>query len=152
MIGRDGVAGLVCLAGSLVLLWASREIPAPPLVPIGPGFYPRLVLWATAAMSALLVVSDLVSRRRAAAAPASYRLVVLAFAVFTGYAFLLPVLGFRVATFLFVAVLQVGLEWPARGRGWARVGAVAFLSTLVTYLVFESYLYVLLPRGRLTGF
>ncbi|MBI4592686.1 MAG: tripartite tricarboxylate transporter TctB family protein [Candidatus Rokubacteria bacterium] len=145
------MAGLACLVGSLVLLWASRSVPTPPLVPIGPVFYPRLLFGATAALGLLLLVGDLVSRRRVAPAPAEYRLVVVAFAVFAGYAFLLPVLGFRVATFLFVGALQAALEWP-RGRGWLWLVVTALLTTLVTHLVFESYLYVLLPRGRLTGF
>jgi hypothetical protein len=63
----------------------------------------------------------------------------------------MPVLGYRVATFLFVGALQATLE-PPRGARWWLVLAVALLTTLVTYYVFERYLSVLLPRGRLTGF
>jgi hypothetical protein len=101
---------------------------------------------------ALLIV-NLVSRRRVAPAPAPahYRLVILAFVIFTGYVALLPVLGYRAATFLFVGGLQAALE-PPHGRRWALVLAVALGTALVTYVVFESYLTVLLPRGRLTGF
>jgi hypothetical protein len=64
VLGRDGIAGLVCLAGSLFLLALTRGLPQPALVPIGPGFYPRIVLVATALLSALLIASDLLSRRR----------------------------------------------------------------------------------------
>ena len=42
MLGRDGVAGLACLAGSLWLLALTRGLPQPALVPVGPGFYPRM--------------------------------------------------------------------------------------------------------------
>jgi putative tricarboxylic transport membrane protein len=151
MITRDGVAGLAGLAGALLLLWASRGLPHPALVPIGPAFYPRIVLTVIALLSAALLVVDLISPRRVAPAPTHYRLVILAFVIFTGYVVLLPVLGYRVATFLFVGGLQVALE-PPRGRRWALVLAVALGTALVTYVVFESYLTVLLPRGRLTGF
>jgi putative tricarboxylic transport membrane protein len=151
---RDGVGGLVCLAGALLLLWASRDIPQPALVPIGPGFYPRIVLGVTAALGAALLAADLWRRRPAPAPPArvSYRLVLLTFLIFTVYVFLLPLLGYRVSTLLFVAGLQAALDPPRRRRDWALIGLVAVVSMLVTYYVFERYLSVLLPRGRLTGF
>lgn len=151
-ITRDGAAGLVCLAGSLLLLWLSRGLPQPALVPIGPAFYPRILFGVTAVLAAILVITDVRRRHRpAATAPAQYRLVLLTFAVFTGYVILLPLLGYRVATLLFVGVLQVVIE-PPRGRRWVLVGAVALGTTLATYYVFEGYLSVLLPRGRLTDF
>ena len=151
MLGRDGIAGLVCLGGSLWFLALTRGLPHPALVPIGPGFYPRILLGILVVLSAALVVSDLLNRRRAAAAPTRYRLVILAFAIFAAYVALMPVLGYRVATFLFVGALQATLE-PPRGARWWLVLAVALATTLVTYYIFERYLSVLLPRGRLTGF
>jgi len=161
VLGKDGVAGLVCLAGSLWLLALTRGLPQPALVPIGPGFYPRIVLAVTALLSALLLGSDVLSRRRtpagarartgaARSARPHYRLVAVTFAVFAGYVFLLPFLGFRLATVLFVVALQLVLQ-PGRERHWVRVLAVALVTAVVTHLVFESYLSVLLPRGRWTG-
>lgn len=153
MITRDGVAGLSCLAGSLLLLWMSRGLPQPALVPIGPAYYPRLLLAVTAVLSAALLASDLWRREHGPGPPAvNYRLVLLAFAIFTAYVFLLPVLGYRVGTLLFVGVLQATLEPPRGARGFALIAAVALGTMLATYYVFEGYLNVLLPRGRLTGF
>jgi putative tricarboxylic transport membrane protein len=140
----------VCLVGALLLLWLSVGLPQPALVPIGPAFYPRILFVITAVLAAALVVTDLRRRPIPAAPPAHYRLVVLTFAIFTAYVVLLPLLGYRLATLLFVAVLQVVIE-PPRGRWWL-VAVVALGTTLVTYYVFETYLSVLLPRGRLTGF
>jgi hypothetical protein len=152
-LSREGVAGLVLLAGSLLLLWMSLSLPQPALVPIGPGFYPRILFGVTAVLAAALVASDLWRRgRRPAPAAVRYRLVLVAFAVFTAYVFLLPVLGYRVATVLFVAILQSSLDPPRTARAWAMVGVTAVASMLVTYYLFEAYLNVLLPRGRLTGF
>ena len=152
-LSRDGIAGLICLAGSLFLLLVSRGLPQPALVPIGPAFYPRILFGVTAALSLALIVSDLWRRgQRPAAAPVSYRLVVLTFAVFTAYVYLLPILGYRVATLLFVGGLQSALDPPRTARAWGLVLIMAVASTVVTYYVFEVYLNVLLPRGRLTGF
>lgn len=161
MLGRDGIAGLICLAGSLWLLALTRGLPQPALVPIGPGFYPRIVLGLTALLAAILVAADVLgrlaaARRRRGEAPSppplvrNPRLVAVTFGVFAAYVFLLPVLGYRIATFLFVVGLQVVLD-PPRGRRWIRVLSVALLTAWVTHLVFEGYLSVLMPRGRLTG-
>jgi len=62
-MGRDGIAGLVLLAISLVLLVQSFQLPSLPIVPVGPGFYPAIVLSFMAAASALLVLQDLTRRR-----------------------------------------------------------------------------------------
>jgi putative tricarboxylic transport membrane protein len=152
-LSRDGLAGLVCLTGSLLLLWVSRALPQPALVPIGPGFYPRILFGVTAVLSAALLLADLWRRGRHPARPAGrYRLVLLAFGIFTVYVFLLPLLGYRVATVLFVGALQATLDPPRTARAGALVVACALGCMLVTYYLFEAYLNVLLPRGRLTGF
>lgn len=157
-IGRDGIAGLILLAISLVLLVQSFQLPSLPIVPVGPGFYPAIVLSFMAAASALLVLQDLLSRRAAAAATApetprrNYRLVVIAFAIVGGYVALLPLLGFRVATVLFVGVLQAVLGRPRTARQWGALAAIALGTAAVGYFIFERYLLVLLPRGAWTGF
>jgi putative tricarboxylic transport membrane protein len=143
------------------MLVLTRGLPQSPLVPIGPDFYPRIVLIIMAVLSAMLIVFDL-WRQRARAAPAAaetpaapekrnYRLVAITFAVFAGYVFLLPVAGYRVATFIFMAALQAVFEAPRNARRWIVVLLSALATTAVTYLVFEHYLSVLLPRGRWTG-
>jgi len=157
VLGRDGIAGLVCLAASLWLITLTRGLPTPALVPIGPGFYPRIVLSVTAVLSAVLVIADLLARRRPVAGPSgggerrNYRLVWVTFVIFSGYVAALTVLGYRVATLLFVLLLQVVLD-PEWRRHSVRMVVVAAATAYLTYLVFEGYLSVLLPRGRWTGF
>ena len=156
-ISRDGIAALVLLAISLALLVQSFKLPSLPIVPIGPGFYPGIVLTFMAAASALLVLQD-VTRRPARAAPdeaaprRNYRAVVIAFAIVGAYVVLLPLLGFRLATLLFVGVLQAALGRPRNARDWAVLAAIAVGTAAASYLVFERYLLVLLPRGAWTGF
>jgi putative tricarboxylic transport membrane protein len=152
-LSRDGWAGLVVLAASLVLFGLTLELKANPLVPIGPGFYPRIVLGVTALLAALLVVTDWYAAKKAGPrVPADYAAVVLQFAVFGIYVAALPWLGFRIATFAYVAVTNALMDPPRGARQWARVAAIALASALATYFVFEHYLSVLLPRGRWTDF
>ena len=66
------------------------------------------------------------------------------------YIALLPLLGFRIATALFVAAFQLVLERPTKLRQWAIQLAIAIGTAAVTYLVFERYLSVILPRGSWT--
>jgi hypothetical protein len=160
-VGRDAVTGLVVLAASLFLFWATLGLQRHPLVPVGPEFYPRLVLGVTAAFALLLVIADVIAHRHArvattttpSAAKPNYQLVVIAFAIFSLYVISLPYLGYRVATFAFLIAMPLAFE-PARGarRRWLAVLIVALVATLVTYLIFNNYLHVLLPRGRWTGF
>jgi hypothetical protein len=163
-LGRDGIAGLIGLAVSLVLLPLSFGLPKLPIVPIGPGFYPAIVLTFLAVTSAVLVIEDILARRRAATdavppgpptgPPAGtrhgYALVAAAFAVVLAYVLLLPLLGFRISTALFVAAFQVVLERPTTPGRWLVLVALAVGTALASFLVFESYLSVLLPRGRWT--
>jgi putative tricarboxylic transport membrane protein len=155
-IGRDGIAGLILLAISLVLLVQSFQLPSLPIVPVGPGFYPAIVLSFMAAASALLVAQDLLKPRESAeaggASRRNYRLVVIAFAIVGAYVVLLPLIGFRLATALFVATLQAALGRPRTARDWAVLAAIALGTAATSYFVFERYLLVLLPRGAWTGF
>ncbi len=163
MLGRDGVAGIICLGSSIALLVLTRGLPQSALVPIGPDFYPRIVFSIMAVLSALLIAADVLSHWRSRSGEASagaaavadernYRLVAVTFAVFAVYVLLLPYLGFRIATFLFVAALQAVLGKPQGWRRWAVVFTAALATVIVTYLAFDVYLSVLLPRGRWTGF
>ena len=160
MLSREGIAGLVCLVGSLVLLAATWGLPGPTLlVPVGPGFYPRIILGITAVLSLALIVADYAARRRrapapgqAGAAPENYGLVVACFAVFGLYVAALPWIGFRIATFVFVTALQALLAPPRDRKAWIVVGITALVTTLVAYYLFDHYLLVLLPRGRWTDF
>jgi putative tricarboxylic transport membrane protein len=148
---REGWAGLATLVASLVLFVLTLDLKTNPLVPIGPGFYPRIVLGLSAALSVALIAFDFRAKPEPKASRgANYRLVLLVFVVFGVYVGLIPGLGFRISTFLFVAALQSLLEPPKGVKGWTVVIATALITTFVTHALFERYLSVLLPRGRWT--
>jgi len=148
----------VLLALSLVLLAATHGLPeASPLVPVGPGAYPRVVLGVTAVLSMLVLAQGLrgaLGRKRADfSGPGvqfgtrNHALVAVVFVIFGLYVVLLPLIGFRLSTLLFVGVLQAVLGPPKDPVGWCVLVAVAIITALGTHLLFERGLGVLLPRG-----
>jgi hypothetical protein len=161
VIGRDGWAGLVILAFCAALWWMTLGLKENPLVPIGPAFYPRIVIAVTAVFAVLVVIGDALARRggggvgkaaRAIAEKANYGLVCASFGVFVAYVLALPGLGFRIATFLYVTAAAALLARPLDTKRWIAILVLALLTAAITYFVFERYLLVLLPRGRWTGF
>ena len=152
-LSRDGWGGLAVLAASLFLFALTLGLKDNPLVPIGPGYYPRIVLAVTAAFALALVVMDVLQPKKSKARESlNYLLVVEMFVVFGLYAGALPYLGFRISTFLYVAASNALLDFPRSPKGWARALSVGLITTLIVYYVFERYLTVLLPRGRWTNF
>lgn len=152
-LSRDGWGGLAVLAASLLLFWGTLGLKDNPLVPIGPGFYPRIVLGVTAVLAIVLVLTDWLSPAKFPSAGAlNYGLVATMFGLFAVYAGALPYIGFRISTGLYIAAVNGLLEPPRTAKAWLRVALVALISTAVIYVVFERYLLVLLPRGRWTDF
>jgi putative tricarboxylic transport membrane protein len=154
-MSRDAITGLAVLAASLVLFVLTLDLKPNALVPIGPGFYPRIVLGICALLAAALLAFELLAGKKPAiekAADNNYRLVFVIFLIFGVYVGALPFLGYRIATLLFIAVLQATIEPPRGAKRWAFVGLNALLTTAVTYILFEKYLLVLLPRGLWTDF
>jgi len=155
MLSRDGWGGFAIFAASLLLFGLTLGLKVNPLVPIGPGFYPRIVLGVTAALSLWLVAADVLGRKSRKQAPShdhNYVLVGLMFLLFGLYCGALVFLGFRLSTFLYVAAANALLDPPRNAKGWARVVVVGGATALLAHLVFERYLTVLLPRGTWTGF
>jgi len=157
-LSRDGWGGLAALAASLFLYAATLGLKDNPLVPIGPGYYPRIVLGITAILALAVLIADLWKARKPAREASgdkqklNYAMVAAMFAVFGLYCGALPLLGFRIATFVYLAATNAMLEPPASTKGYLRVLAVALVTTAVVYLAFERYLDVLLPRGRWVDF
>ena len=105
-LGKDGWAGLVVLIFSLVLFLLTIGLPDMPLVPVGPGFYPRIVLGLTAFLGLWLLIADYrLQQRHGAQARLStfrwisiispYKAVVMHFALFADYIAAMAPFGFR---------------------------------------------------------
>src|ERR1043165_9891244 len=98
MLTRDSISGLVCLAISLFLLALTFNLPPAAMVPIGPAFYPRIVLFLTAILSLILIGLDVRAAwalrvagtlRPPSASTSNYRLVFATFILFGIYIALL---------------------------------------------------------------
>ncbi len=152
-LSRDGWAGLVILLTSLVLFWDTLGLKGSAMVAVGPAFYPRVVLGVTAVLALVLLLGGVLGKAPPVAEKpkAHYGAVVLHFALFGAYIGLMPGLGFRLATFGYVAAANALMSPPAKPAQWLRVALLALGTVIVTYLVFDTYLTVLLPRGRWTG-
>ena len=155
MLGRDAIAGLAVAAASLFLFWLTLGLERNPLVPIGPAFYPRIVLGITAVLALMLVAFDVLGGKRKKPIrekPANYLAVAVQFLVFGLYVGVLPLLGFRIATFAYVVAANLLLDPPRRAAQWLRAPVLGALTAVATYYIFEHYLQVLLPRGSWTDF
>ena len=150
-LSKDGWSGLAILLASLLLFGLTLGLKDNPLVPIGPGFYPRIVLGVTAVLALAVLVFSFKQEPQQAEA-LNYGMVVTMFAVFGLYCGALPYLGFRIATLLYLAATNTLLDFPKNPKGWARVAVVSIVTTVVVYYVFERYLTVLMPRGSWTNF
>jgi len=152
---RDTAIGIGLLVLCAVLYWQAGLVPVPPFIPIGPSFYPRVMLIFLAGLAVWLIVEDLFKKRspageaKKAKGPApNYRRVLWGFSIFLGYVACLDLIGFVTSTFLFI----LGLSWavgPRNAREVPKLAAVAAGTALACYLLFEKYLYVFLPRGLL---
>lgn len=152
-MGRDGWIGVGLLVFSGWLYANLDEIPANPLVPIGPAFYPRFLLLLTLLLSLALVVQDVLAHLKeekkekgAFINRLNYQSTLLSFAVFGAYVLLIPKLGYLLSTILFVTALQWLLGKPL----WRRLPgslSIGIGTSLITYMIFEKYLHVFLPRG-----
>jgi Tripartite tricarboxylate transporter TctB family len=153
----DAAVGGLILGLVGLLLWQTGRIPQPPFIPISPAFYPCVVLGVLALLAAGLVIQALLggppAPARATPAPTPRprgrgSLVTLCFALFGLYTATLPWLGYRLSTGLFVAAMQWSLGSRTLRSVAGALGAGA-ATALVTYVVFQLYLQVLLPRGVL---
>jgi hypothetical protein len=150
-MGRDGTIAVGVLALCAILWRQLGAVPANPLVPIGPTFYPKILLGVTAFLGLALLVADLTSGRRPDVAGrrrgwTAYRPAVVAFGVSILYAWLLPGIGYLAATSVFVAGLAWGLGSPTLRRVPGNL-LLGLLTAAGTYLLFERYLQVFLPTA-----
>lgn len=142
--------GPVLLVAAAALLWvAAADIPVVP-VPgqLGPDFWPRLGVTGLALASAVKIVQVVGGRAAAAEEGARPPLragrLAGAAACLVLYALLVPLIGFPLATLLFlVAFMQVGgYGRPVAAAGWA------LAMTLGLLYLFVKVVYLPLPRGR----
>jgi putative tricarboxylic transport membrane protein len=154
---RDRVFAIVVLLFTSVMLWETMSVPGPTSwQPYGSNFFPRIVLVILGVLSLALLVRSFVVRLPvatptdepgldAAAFWQRYRRTFFLFAGFGLYAWLLPRLGFIIASLLFVGSMQALLLGRVRPRQALMIGLLTVGVTLALYATFTYGLRVRLP-------
>lgn len=149
-----GVALLVFCAVMWAQTYAIKTPPFAQFQQLDSPFFPRLVIIALAAFSALLALRGQGRLLPSGGAAAVARVVrdnarVLAsLAMFVMYVVAMPLAGYVPTTAVYLAAMQLLL----RRRGPVGTAAVLVVSAISAYLialVFTTYLHVVLPRGEL---
>ncbi len=116
---------------------------------LGPNFWPQLWLGALLALSALDFVVQLRKTRAPPQAPAqarpreNLRLVVIGTLAVAGYALAMTLIGFALATAIFLA----GFAALGGYRNMGVLASIAVLSTIVLLYLFVQVVYISLPLG-----
>lgn len=146
---------LVLLAVSVVLFVTATAIPTSPFEVLGAGAFPMLVhgvlivLLLSAAAGSLRRLSRAGAGRFAAAAGEwvrSRRLVFVVFACLAAYLAAIPAVGYAIATFVFLMVLQLALGGLSR-KSILIAPTVAVVFSFGLNWLFAEVFNVFLPRG-----
>jgi hypothetical protein len=141
------ISGMALLALALATLFEARKLPFGGLSSPQAGFFP-LILAILLAVFSLPVLSQAVkddNANRFVERARNLRGIGLALAALLAFALLFERLGYMVSSFLFIAFLLRAVE----RQKWWLVVAVAFSTSLVSYLIFGWLLGMSLPAGIL---
>ena len=147
----DQWSGVFLLIVAAVMCWASALLPYGSIRNPGPGFYPLwlgiilggmamgLILQTTWQKEGARVLRDILMEK------IRWGKIVLVLISLILYAFLLDTVGFLIMTFLLLAFLLRAIET----QSWKIVIGWAFLGASASYLVFEVWMRLRLPKGIL---
>lgn len=143
----DLTTALILIAGGALVIWDSLRLGIG-WGTDGPqsGFFP---FWLAALLIASCVVIALQARRRASGAPfvtrAQLRPVLSTLLPSTGFVLLTQFIGLYVAAMLFMGFY---MRWIGR-YGWIPVAVLSVLFPVLTFVVFEKWFLVPMPKGPL---
>ncbi len=113
----------------------------------GAGLFPFLFGFVLIGLSVVLLAGSITKFKKSLEnffpQENSLRKILLAVGSLLGYIFLLPYTGFPLITFLFIVFMFRAIE-PAK---WTSTLLAAFLTTAISFVIFEIWLGVQLPRG-----
>jgi putative tricarboxylic transport membrane protein len=160
-MGRDAVIALIIVATSILLLFNTMGIPTPPIVPLGPAFYPRILLALLLIMGMILFVLDISKRQLLGEGKGDkkkalkdkegyirYKKVIWSFIAFGLYILFIPIIGFYSSTAIVLVILQ-GILGYREPKQIPLFFMTSMITTVCIYLIFERYLMVVFPKGPL---
>lgn len=163
MVSRriDGISGVLLLIVSIAMLVATFSFQTMTEARIGSDFMPRVIAGLLAAMSLILIVSAY--RKRGGSTEEcvttateeeleddskNYRTVIYSVLLMVGYLALMPFIGFLVTTAVFL-FLKMWLFSDKSKKKFMIFITISIIASAVTYFVFRSIFYVMLPVGIL---
>lgn len=145
----DYKSGIFFFLLGLGVCYFSWKIGLGTLAKPGPGFMPFLAGLLLAALSSVLVVQALLSWIMPTwETTIQWKNILSVLAAMVAYGLLLDKIGFVLVTFAFVALLMKFIE----PRSWRRAVLGGAISSLASYLLFETLLKSQLPRTFLGFF
>jgi putative tricarboxylic transport membrane protein len=144
----ERLVALALLVASGGYLFLSLPLPRGTAARPGPGFFPFAIGTFLCVVSVSYLVASFrgatgVATAAAPIAPEARRRVLAAAATLVAACVLMPLAGYPIVAFLFVAVLLRALG----GRQWVLIGLTALVSAAASYYLFAVLLGVPLPRG-----
>lgn len=148
---KEKISSLLLLIFSVVVCTGSFGYSIGTLHKPGPGFFP---LWGGIILGFLSLLNFLrvtIKRKRVIEEVESvkpgkrWKNIILTLVALFAYPSFLPVIGFVLTTFLFIAILLRFIE-PIR---WPIVLRVAMGVTIISYFIFQYWLNIQFPKGIL---
>jgi putative tricarboxylic transport membrane protein len=136
------VFGTFVLIGSIQLGLGSAREPGPGFISFGASG----LLTILALIGFLKATSKKDGKMKNIFAGTLWWRVVFSGLAILAYVWLMPILGYLIATFF----LMVFLYWLVRGQRWWETVIASFLTTLVTYCLFSKLLNSQFPSGLFT--
>ena len=144
-MNSERISSLVLVLLSVFILAESRRYSLGTIDYPGPGFFPVLLGIAIGLMSLALFIRSLARTRPLTSWPDRQGFIAVG-AIFMGillFTLLLEVSGYLLNTFLlFVMLLR-----PVGKQSWPLTMLISFAAVLISYLLFDVWLKVPLPRG-----
>lgn len=148
VVKKDTLLGIVMAIFSVGMLIQSKQlVNENKFDTIGPSGFPEGVSWILLGLSIVLILTSLL--KRSVSSPKVTKInwnVIFSFVILFAYIILLPYLGFILATFIFLWILQVFLTRIRTLNSFLKITLISVIFSLVTFLLFEKVLQVFLPR------
>ncbi|CDQ38884.1 MULTISPECIES: tripartite tricarboxylate transporter TctB family protein [Virgibacillus] len=150
---RDFINAIILLAFSGFAYFGSTQIPIQGLGKTEADFFPTIVISVLAILSiCLLIISMYRMTKEKRMEKVAIRKVikrnkkvVATFGLFAGYVFLLPYIGYFIASVLFLISLYIVLAPTKNKLGLVILGMIGLI--LLLYVIFQQALSVFLPPG-----
>lgn len=155
----DVFSGVILLMAAVGMFVTTYSFEALTVSKVGPEFMPRIIALLIAVTSIAMIVSAFNKMRREkienaqildeemdSSGEKSYTSVLVSVLLMVGYFVLMPYIGFLIMTTIYL-FLQMLLLSDKSNKKIVLFFAISIVSSLVTYFIFRSIFYVMLPSG-----